>query len=112
MYSGATVYYPNVQLAEGRSICENIGSLPSVVIIPGMANPQSSIAEWGPFYANHGFVAMTIGSVGMRDLPHARKDALLAALETLRCENVRPGSPLQGRLDLTRTAVSGWSLGG
>ena len=101
-YKGATVYFPR----DGQP------PYGSVVIVPGYVSPERSIKAWGPFYASHGIVAMTIGTNSSRDRPKARSLALLDAITSLRAENKRAGSPLRGRLDVTRFAVSGWSMGG
>lgn len=101
-YDGATIYYPVDALAP----------LASVVIVPGfLANP-SSVENWGPFYASHGILAMIIGTNSPTDNPEDRANGLLDALETLRQENNRDNSPLNGQIDSLRFAVSGWSMGG
>jgi len=101
-YRGATVYYPT----------EAPGLLASIVIVPGYISPERSIRAWGPFYASHGIVAMTIGTNRPQDDPAARRRALLDAITSLKLENRRANSPLKGRLAVTRIAVSGWSMGG
>jgi dienelactone hydrolase len=91
----------------------------SISIVPGFVSPESSIGDWGPFLASWGIVAMTIGTsnpdTGGSDtsvLPPVREAALLDALKTLVAENTRSGSPLSGKLDTSRQAVAGWSMGG
>jgi hypothetical protein len=84
----------------------------AIAIVPGFVSAQSSIGNWGPFLASHGIVTMTIGTNTLLDQPDARGRALLDALETIKAENSRPGGPLNGKLDLTRLAVGGWSMGG
>ena len=65
-YYGSTIYYP-----ENTS-----GLLPSIIIIPGYANPELSIQAWGSFLASHGIVCMTIGTNSVFDLVNDRKEAL------------------------------------
>ena len=101
-YAGATVYYP----ADAEP------PFASIVIVPGYLFEESSIQEWGPFYASYGIVAMTIGTNSGTDNPDARANALIDAAETLRQENTRADSPLNGKLDIERIALSGWSMGG
>jgi len=101
-YAGATVYYP----------MDAEPPFASIVIVPGFEYDVSAIQEWGPFYASHGIVAMTIGTNDESDNPDVRAIALLDAIETLRQENARTGSPLMGQLDIERFAASGWSMGG
>lgn len=101
-YRGATVYYP----------VDGPAPFASIVIVPGYISPERSIRAWGPFYASHGIVAMTIGTNRPQDDPAARRRALLDAITSLKLENRRVNSPLNGRLAVTRFAVSGWSMGG
>jgi dienelactone hydrolase len=101
-YGGGTVFFPtNAQ-----------PPFAAFVMCPGFTARQSSIREWGPFFASHGIVLMTIDTLSTRDPVNRRDDQLLAALEDLRAENSRRGSPLEGDLDLDRLGVSGWSMGG
>jgi dienelactone hydrolase len=107
--NSAHIYYPVGATAPFTSIS----------IVPGYVSPESSIGDWGPFLASWGIVAMTIGtsnpSTGASDtsvLPPVREAALLDALKTLVSENTRSGSPLSGKLDTSRQAVAGWSMGG
>jgi dienelactone hydrolase len=101
-YKGATIYYP----------VDADPPLASVLIVPGYVSPESAIKDWGPFYASHGIVAMTLGTNRPKDDVRKRAAALLDAKSTLLEESARKGSPLEGRLDKRRIAVSGWSMGG
>jgi dienelactone hydrolase len=102
MYSTQTLYVPT----------DAEPPLAAVAVVPGFVAPESSIEAWGPFLASHGIVAITIGTNTPLDLPDVRADALLDALETVAAENVRSGSPLEGRVDTDRFGVMGWSMGG
>lgn len=101
-YSGATIYYPT----------NATPPFASIVIVPGFFAAESSVEEWGPYFASHGIIAMTIGTNSIFDFPDARAAGLLDAIETLRQENIRTASPLVGEIDTERFAVSGWSMGG
>ncbi|MEC5158292.1 poly(ethylene terephthalate) hydrolase family protein [Chryseobacterium sp. MP_3.2] len=101
-YAGATIYYPTNASPPYASIA----------IVPGYVSAPSSVQDWGPFYASHGIVTVIIGTNSLFDQPEARALALLDALETIKQENVRTASPLAGNLNLTKLAVSGWSMGG
>jgi hypothetical protein len=101
-YAGATVYFPTN--ATPPFAC--------IAIVPGFTAAPSSVEEWGPFYASHGIVTIIIGTNSILDFPEARAYALLDALETIRQENERATSPLEGALNLEQLAVSGWSMGG
>ena len=101
-YSGATIYYPT----------NATQPFASIAIVPGFISFPSSVEEWGPFYASHGIATIIIGTNSLFDGPEARAIALLDALETIRQENVRVSSPLEGALNLDQLAVSGWSMGG
>jgi pimeloyl-ACP methyl ester carboxylesterase len=101
-YAGATIYYP-------------VNATPpfaSVALVTGFLSSPEDIEEWGPFYASHGIIAINIGTNSGLDLPPIRAAALLDALETLRQENTRNQSPLEGSIDIDKFAVSGWSMGG
>ena len=101
-YDGSTIYYPQ----------NTAGLLPSIIIIPGFANPQLSIQAWGSFLASHGIVTMTIGTNSIFDEVMDRKIALQDALISLKAEQVRINSPLFNSLDTNLIALGGWSMGG
>lgn len=101
-YNGATIYYPT----------NGTPPYASIAIVPGFTALPSSVQEWGPFYASHGIVTIIIGTNSLVALPEARAIALLDALETIKQENDRDASPLEGDLNLDQLAVSGWSMGG
>ncbi|MFT4697877.1 MAG: hypothetical protein ACI9SJ_001008 [Flavobacteriaceae bacterium] len=101
-YSGATIYYPT----------NATPPFASIAIVPGYTASPSSVEEWGPFYASHGIVTIIIGTNSIFDFPEARAIALIDALETIKDENTRNSSPLEGALNLDQLAVSGWSMGG
>ena len=105
-FISATIYYPTE--FDGLP-----SRLPSVVIVGGQGCGEQAMAAWAPFYSSHGIVAMTIGTpVPWLDSPAARCRALLDASLALQSEHGREGSVLQGRLDVERRAVQGYSLGG
>ena len=83
------------------------------MIVGGWGCGEQAMAAWGPFYASYGIVAMTIGTPApWKDAPAARCQALLDASASLQSEHERAGSVLQGRLDVSRRAVQGYSFGG
>ena len=104
-YSAATVYIPlGVPEAE---------RLASVVLMPGWACGQHVMSAWATFFASHGFLAMTVATPSpFHDMPSHRAVGLLDAVRALREEHTRSGSALEGRIDVDRVAVAGWSMGG
>jgi dienelactone hydrolase len=100
-YGGVTVYYP----AEGSDLA-------GVVMCPGFTALRSSIAGWGPFFASHGIVLVTMDTVTTLDPVPQRARGLANALASLKRENTRAGSPLNGRMSADKYGLSGWSMGG
>jgi dienelactone hydrolase len=96
-FGAATIYYPT-------STSQTYGG---IAVVPGFTASQSSIAWYGPRLASHGFVVITIDTNSRYDQPSARATQLLAALDWL------TGSwSGRGRVDPTRLAVMGHSMGG
>jgi predicted esterase len=81
-------------------------------MVPGFMNGQTTIQNWGPFFASHGIVTMTIGANALTDTHIQRRDALLDAIISLKNENQRVGSPLYQKIDTSSVAVGGFSKGG
>jgi dienelactone hydrolase len=101
-YGGGTIFYPTN--AEGP--------YSAVVMCPGFTAAKSSIEDWGPFFASHGIVLMVIDTITTLDQVVQREDEILSALDALKQENTRTGSPLKGKLSKDRYGLAGWSMGG
>jgi predicted dienelactone hydrolase len=97
-FGGGTIYYPT-------STSE--GTFGAVAVSPGYTARQSSISWLGPRIASQGFVVFTIDTNSVYDQPASRGDQLLAALDYLTTR-----SSVRTRIDSTRLAVMGHSMGG
>jgi alpha-beta hydrolase superfamily lysophospholipase len=98
-FGGGTIYYPTTT---------SEGTFGAVAISPGFTATQSSIAWMGPRLASHGFVVITIDTNTIFDQPDSRGDQLLAALDYM----TRTNATVRGRIDSSRLAVAGHSMGG
>ncbi len=101
-YTDATLFYPT----------NATGTYSTIVIVPGFNTQSAWMQRWGTFYASHGIVTFIINTNSTSDSPSKRADALLDAIETVKRENTRSNSPLEGKIDTESFAVSGHSLGG
>ena len=97
-FGGGTIYYPTTTAD---------GTFGAVAISPGFTATQSSISWLGPRLASQGFVVFTIDTNSIYDQPASRGDQLLAALDYL-----TQRSSVRSRVDATRLAVAGHSMGG
>ncbi|PPF91286.1 alpha/beta hydrolase [Clavibacter michiganensis] len=97
-FGGGTVYYPTDTSA---------GTFGAVAIAPGFTATESSLAWLGPRLASQGFVVFTIDTITTDDQPAERGDELRAALSYL-----TTSSPVRDRIDPSRLAVMGHSMGG
>jgi alpha-beta hydrolase superfamily lysophospholipase len=97
-FGPATIYYPTDT---------SQGTFGGIAISPGYTEKQSAISWWGPRLASQGFVVMTIDTNSIYDQPNTRATELLAALDYL-----TGSSTVTNRVDGTRTAVMGHSMGG
>jgi len=114
-FVSATIYAPKIGITENGKEEEkkNDMLLPSSVLMGGWGCGETVMAAWACFLASHGIVAMTIGAPKpFEDMPAARCRALLDAMKALQTENVRVGSALEGRLDISKRSLMGLSLGG
>jgi predicted dienelactone hydrolase len=98
-FGGGTIYYPT---------STTDGTFGAVAISPGFTARQSSISWLGPRLASQGFVVITIDTITTSDQPDSRGDQLQAALDYL----VSSRSGVASRIDRTRLAVMGHSMGG
>ncbi|MGC5330247.1 alpha/beta hydrolase family protein [Micromonospora sp. DT62] len=97
-FGGGVIYYPT-STAEG--------TFGAVAISPGYTASWSSIDWLGPRIASHGFVVIGIETNTRLDQPDSRGRQLLAALDYL-----TQRSSVRSRVDASRLAVSGHSMGG
>jgi predicted dienelactone hydrolase len=97
-FGGGVIYYPTSTSA---------GTFGAVAISPGFTARWSSISWLGPRIASHGFVVIGIETNTIYDQPDSRGDQLLAALDYL-----TGSSSVRGRVDASRLAVAGHSMGG
>jgi dienelactone hydrolase len=97
-FGAGTIYYPT-STAEG--------AFGAVVVVPGFTGTQGTISWLGPRLASQGFVVFTIDTNSIFDFPSSRADQLLAAADYL--VNM---SSVRTRVDRTRIAVMGHSMGG
>jgi hypothetical protein len=85
----------------------------SIVLTPGYGGASSEMSSWAEFYASHGFISMRIGpNDEVNDSHEDRGEGLLDGIESIRQENSRIGSPLEGLIDMDSFSVSGYSMGG
>jgi dienelactone hydrolase len=99
--AGATVYYPT----------DATPPFAGIVYCPPLTGTESMLAAWGPFFASHGIVLVTMSTTTTQDQVDSRDDQQRNALNALKAENTRSGSPLYGKLS-NRFGVMGWSMGG
>ena len=99
-FGGGTIYYPTDT---------SQGTYGVLAVSPGFISPQGVIQWAGPRVASHGFVVITIDTLGLFDFPSSRAAQLKAALNY-----VVQSSPaaVRQRVDGTRVAVAGHSMGG
>ena len=97
-FNSGTIYYPSDS---------SQGTFGAVAVVSGFLSPQAAIQWFGPRLASQGFVVFTLETNGLADLPQARGEQLLAALDYLTTK-----STVRGRVDAGRLAIMGYSMGG
>ncbi|SDI97094.1 Platelet-activating factor acetylhydrolase, isoform II [Actinokineospora alba] len=95
-FGGGTLTYPTDT---------SQGTFGAVVVTPGFLSPE--MKWYGPRLASQGFVVLTIATNTAVDQPGARAAQMLAALKYLVEQ-----SPAKDRIDGSRLAVMGHSMGG
>lgn len=103
-FAGATIFYPLT-----LSFAAPSGGL---VFVPGYTATQDNYDWWGPALASLGIVVMIIDTNDPRDTFQPRKEAHIAAVEFLKNENTNSDSPISGKIDTSKLAIMGHSLGG
>ncbi|RZJ09278.1 MAG: alpha/beta hydrolase [Rubrivivax sp.] len=97
-FGGGTIYYPTTT-----------GRYGVVAISPGFTATQSSIAWLGRRLATHGLVVITMNTNSTYDQPSSRATQLMAALNYVVNSS---SSTVRARVDSSKLAVAGHSMGG
>ncbi|GAA4346318.1 poly(ethylene terephthalate) hydrolase family protein [Angustibacter luteus] len=97
-FGGGTITYPTSTAQ---------GTFGAVALSPGFTSSQSALSWLGPRLASQGFVVIVIDTLSVYDQPASRGTQLLAALDYL-----TKSSSVRTRIDPTRLAVGGHSMGG
>jgi dienelactone hydrolase len=95
-FAGGTIYAPRSG--------ETFGA---VAIVPGFVSLWSQLSWLGPRLASHGFVVIGIDTSSLFDGPTERATEVWAGMQ-----NLLRDTRVSGRIDRTRLAVAGWSMGG
>ena len=102
-YNSAIMYYP----------VDAKPPFAAVAFSPGFTATKEQYQDFlGPLLASHGIAIMLTTPTSTSDQPQARSADLQAALDTIRAENTRAGSPLQGKIAVDRLCITGHSMGG
>ncbi|GAA2205500.1 lipase [Nonomuraea monospora] len=99
-FGGGTIYYPTDT---------SQGTFGAIAISPGYTARWSSLSWLGPRIASHGFVVIGIETNTLYDQPASRGRQLLAALDYLVEDS---STTVRSRIDASRLAVAGHSMGG
>ena len=97
-FGGGRIYYPTSTTQ---------GTFGGVAVAPGFTASASQYAGYAQRVASHGFVVFAIDTNSRYDQPASRGRQLLAALDYL-----TRSSSVRTRVDASRLAVSGHSMGG
>ena len=97
-FGGGVIHYPTTTAQ---------GTFGAVAVAPGFLGSSANYTWMGPRIASQGFVVFLINTDSRYDRPPSRGDQLLAALDYL-----VTSSSVRCRIDATRLAVAGHSMGG
>ncbi|MGJ1644647.1 alpha/beta hydrolase family protein [Clavibacter sepedonicus] len=97
-FGGGTIFYPTN--TQGKTVG-------AVVLAPGFTGLKGSVGWYGPALASQGFIVFNMDTLDPADFPNSRATQIGAAIDYLKKAPV-----LKGRLDPSRIAVAGYSMGG
>ncbi len=101
-YKSLTVFYPSA----------GAGPFVVVMISPGLTEVLAYLQPWAQRFASYGYVAVFVEANDTdTDSEATRAVGLWSAIASIKGENTRAGSPLQGKLS-SCIVTSGHSLGG
>ncbi len=101
-YKDGKLFYPD----------EIAGTMPAVSLTGGWTNVYSQMSFYSKRLASHGFVVLAVTpNNNFGDQVEFRK-AHAGAIEKIKQENDREGSPIYGKVDTARLGSVGYSMGG
>ena len=103
-FASATIFYP---LTLSFDLPNGV-----VVMSPGYRGTPEGYDWWGPMLASVGIITMIIETNTTEDNLEQRKNALIAGVELIRRENANSASPINNKVDESKIAIMGHSLGG
>lgn len=102
-FGGGKVYYPSNT---------SDGPFGLIALAPGFAENEWSNTYMARKWASEGFVVVSINVLSIFEYPSVRAGELEAALKYVVAQAALAGTPYQGKVDPSRLAVSGHSMGG
>ena len=103
-FSAATIFYPLTLSFDAP--------MGGVVMVPGYRASSQNYEWWGPALASLGYAVLILDTNTPTDGLEARKNALIAGVGFLKAQNSNSESPLNGKIDTSRVAIMGHSMGG
>ena len=103
-FASATIFYP---LTLSFDLPNGV-----VVMSPGYRGTPEGYDWWGPMLASVGIITMIIETNTTEDNLEQRKNALIAGVELIKRENANSTSPINNKVDESKIAIMGHSLGG
>ena len=98
-----TTYYPK----------DSSGQYPAIAFSPGLGAINSMYKWVGNHLASHGYIVSIFTASKPFTLKTVEREAgFVGSFELLETENKKEGSPLYGRVDLSKRGIMGHSLGG
>ncbi len=101
-YASARVTYP----------CDLAPSAPATTLTGGFTNTKEQMTWLSEHLSSHGFIVMTMTPTHRFSEPAVWAKAHIAGFHKLAAENTRSDSPLRGKVDLSKRAIMGFSMGG
>ena len=87
------------------------GQLPLIIVLPGFSASYIFYESYATHFASHGFAVIGVDTrFGLMEITHDAEAVEVS--QTISWADSSEDSPLKGRLDMTKIAVSGHSKGG
>lgn len=102
-FASATIFYPLTLSFDAPN--------GAIAFVPGYRASKDNYEWWGPALASLGYVVMIMDTNAPDSSLDERKQAVIAGVEFLRNENSNSDSPLNNKIDGSKIAIMGHSMG-